>query len=120
MGELGEYLSQRIYGGYLSKAGIKSNGIANSLMESIQVKVRTLPPRVETIFHFHDFNFDYALCLRFSALDDALEWAREISAAELMQIAVPDKLGYRVQTKIPQNADMDVTHGFLGEIRSSS
>lgn len=120
MGEYGEYLTQRIYGGYLPEAGTKSFDVADSRMGFLQVKVRTLLPGIERIFHFHDFNFDFALCLRFSALDNQLDWAREISAAELKQLAVPHKHGFRVRTKAAQIAGKDVTSEFQREIASAS
>lgn len=109
-GELMERTVAVSYNGALSGVGTKSIDVVAGNGARLQVKVRSLPLGDLRHWTFRDFDFDAAVVVSMDRDTLAINWARELSHAEVAALARPHASdGYRVRMAAARNAGIDVT-----------
>lgn len=112
LGELAERLALEVYGGTLETPNAPNIDLIDSGGRRIQVKARELPAGARRPFQFESMDFDVAVCIRFDRATFALDWAREITVEEFVEIHSAHKAGPRLSSVRAAQAGIDVTERF--------
>jgi hypothetical protein len=110
-GELMEHVVALAYDGELARPGTKSLDVVGGRGQRIQVKTRTLLPTEWRFFQFKDSatGFDLAVVVSLDRADYTILWARELTAAEVQELAAPHTSGPRLRMRAASTAGVDVT-----------
>lgn len=112
VGELGERLALEVYGGLLEPPSAPDIDLIDAGGRRIQVKARELPAGARRPFQFESMDFDIAVCIRFDRATFHLDWAREITVEEFVEIHAAHKAGPRLLSVRAAQAGADVTERF--------
>ncbi|WP_136709608.1 hypothetical protein [Agromyces sp. H66] len=112
IGEIGERLALDVYGGELESPSAKDIDLIDGRSRRIQVKVRELPAGDLRRYTFASLDFDVAICIRFDRATYAIDWAREISAAEIAELSQAYRAELRLSGSRARSAGVDVTESF--------
>lgn len=112
IGEIGERLALDVYGGELLRTSARDIDLIDSRARRIQVKARELPAGDLRRYTFSSLDFDVAICIRFDRATYAIDWAREISAAEVAELSTSYRADFRLSGARARTAGLDVTSSF--------
>jgi hypothetical protein len=118
VGELGERLALEVYGGVLEPSSAPDIDLVDAAGRRIQVKARELPAGDQRMFQFSSTNFDIAVCIRFDRETFHLDWAREITVDEFIEIHAAHRAGPRLSGARASRAGIDVTERFRAAWRA--
>jgi hypothetical protein len=108
-GELLERTVSVAYRGQLVQVGAKSVDVLAGDGRSLQVKVRSLPKNDLRHWSFRDFEIDAAVVVAVDRATFAIDWARELSNAEVRALArLHARDGWRLRMAPTRNAGIDV------------
>lgn len=109
-GELLERTVSLAYRGQLAPVGTKSVDVLTEDGRRLQIKVRSLPQGDLRHWSFRDFHFDAAVVVAVDRATSAIEWARELTEAEVRTLAKPHPTdGWRLRMAPARSAGIDVT-----------
>jgi hypothetical protein len=108
-GELLERTVSIAYRGQLVQVGAKSVDVVAGDGRRLQVKVRSLPKGDLRHWAFRDFDFDAAVVVAVDRATSTIDWARELSTAEVRALARPhatDRWRLRMAPARPAGVDV--------------
>jgi hypothetical protein len=111
VGELGERRALIAYGGVLAPTGEPGFDLIDAAGRTVQVKTRTLN-RQSQVVTFDNLDFDIAVFIALGRDSHDVAWAREVTAAQVAEIANPYRGKFRIALTKVARSGIDATERF--------